>query len=123
MDRRQLNISTKVKASTVIEVVVSMVTIITVFGIGMMIYANVTRMSLSGQKIKAQAVLSQVMKNIHEADLGSSQQSLIGDLTIEKSVKPYAENNKLLEVYLKAYDKNHTLIVELHQLIIPNEDK
>jgi len=123
MDRRQLNISTKVKASTVIEVVVSIVTIITVFGIAMMIYANVTRMSLSGQKIKAQAVLSQVMKNIHEADLGSSQQSLIGDLTIEKSVKPYAENNKLLEVNLKAYDKNHTLIVELHQLIIPNEDK
>ena len=118
-----MNISTKVKASTVIEVVVSIVTIITVFGIAMMIYANVTRMSLSGQKIKAQAVLSQVMKNIHEAGLGSSQQSLIGDLTIEKSVKPYAENNKLLEVNLKAYDKNHTLIVELHQLIIPNEDK
>ncbi|MBS1520715.1 MAG: hypothetical protein JST50_06960 [Bacteroidetes bacterium] len=123
MVRRKLNVFSKVEASTVLEVVVSMVIIIAVFGIAMMIYANVSRMSLSGQKIKAQAVLSQVAKGISETDLGSNQQLMLHDLTIEKSVKPYADNNKILEVNLKAFDKNHLLLAESHELIISNEDK
>jgi len=123
MAGRKLRIATRVKASTILEVVVSMVIIIAVFGIAMMIYANVIRTSLSGQKIKAQAVLSQVMKNMGSAELSSNQGSVIEDFTVERSVKPYSGNSKLLEIDLKAYDKNHLPLAELHQLIIPNNDQ
>ena len=123
MAGRKLSIVTPVKASTILEVVVSMVIIIIVFGIAMMIYANVTRMSLSGQKIKAHAVLSQIMKDMDKAESSSNQELLIGGFTIERSVKPYAENNRLLDVDLKAFDKNHLPLAELHGLIIQNNDK
>ena len=123
MAGRKLRIATRVKASTILEVVVSMVIIIAVFGIAMMIYANVIRTSLSGQKIKAQAVLSQVMKNMGSAELGSNQESVIDDFTVERSVKPYSGNSELLEIDLKAYDKSHIPLAELHQLIIPNNDQ
>lgn len=122
MDRRKLRVDTRVKASTLLEVVVSMIIIIAVFGIAMMIYANVTRMSLSAQKIKAQAILSQIMKDIDDSELSSGQTTVIDDLTIERSVKPYAESNKLLEVDLKAYDKNHLPLAELHGLVISTHD-
>jgi hypothetical protein len=123
MAGRKLNINMRVNASTVLEVIVSMIIIIAVFGIAMMIYANVTRMSLSAQRIKAQAVLSQIMKDLNEAELSSTQESVVGDFTIERSIKPYAENSKLLEVDLKAYDKNHLPLAELHQLIISGNDQ
>jgi Tfp pilus assembly protein PilV len=123
MDHRKLRADARVKASTVIEVVVSMVIIIAVFGIAMMIYANITRISLSGQKLKAQAALSQVMKDIDISEQGSNEISVINDLTIERSVKAYAGDNKLLEVDLKAYDKNHLPLAELHQLIVSTNDK
>ena len=119
----KLGLETRVKASTVLEVIVSMVIIITVFGVAMMIYANVTRMSLSNQKIKAEAVLSQVIKDMDKVELSSDQQSVIEGLSVERSVKSYSENNKLLQVDLKAYDQNHQLLAELHQLVIKSDEQ
>ena len=46
-------IRTKIMASTILEVIVAMVIIVVVFGIAMMIYTNVLRMSLSVKKIQA----------------------------------------------------------------------
>lgn len=119
----KLGLETRVKASTVLEVIVSMVIIIGVFGIAMMIYTNVTRASLSGQKLKAEAVLSEVMKNMDKAELSSDQQSVIDGLSVERSVKSYSENNELLQVDLKAYDHNHQLLAELHQLVIKSDEQ
>ena len=119
----KLGLETRVKASTVLEVIISMVIIIAVFGVAMMIYANVTRMSLSSQKIKAEAVLSQIMKDMDKAELSSDQQSVIDGFTVERSVKLYMENNKLLQVDLKAYDQNHQILAELHQLVIKSDEQ
>jgi len=120
---RKLNINAKIKASTVLEVIVSMVIIITVFGIAMMIYANVSGMSLSEQKINAQAILAQIIKNTPPIELSGDQESIIGGFTVERSVRPYAENQKLLQVDLKAYDENHRLLAELHQLISADDSQ
>lgn len=123
MAGRKLIITGRVRASTVLEVVVSMVIIILVFGIAMMIYGNVTRMSLSGQKIRAQAVLTQVMRELPGAEPIEANNSVIAGFMVERSVKAYAENNKLLEVELKAYDDNHQLLATLNQLILVDHDQ
>lgn len=123
MAGRKLIITGRARASTVLEVVVSMVIIVLVFGIAMMIYGNVTRMSLSGQKIRAQAVLAQVMKQLRVAEPAEGNNSVIAGFTVERSVKPYPENNKLLEVKLKAYDDNHQLLATLDQLILAGHDQ
>jgi hypothetical protein len=43
-------LNTKLSASNILEVIVSMVIIVIVFGIAMMIYSNVLRFSLSAKK-------------------------------------------------------------------------
>lgn len=116
-------VMTKLKASTVLEVVISMVIIVVVFGIAMMIYTNVTHMSLSGQKIKAQAVLTKIMKDAEATGQPLEQEMTIDDLTIESSIKHDVQNDQLLEADLKAYDENHQLLAELRQLIIQKDDQ
>lgn len=117
----KLDLDRRVKASTVLEVIVSMVIIIVVFGTAMMIYANVSRMSVSAQKIKAQGILNQVMKNMKDVGPGSNQESIIDGFTVERSVKYYNENDKLFEVDLMAYDENKQLLAEIHELIATDE--
>ena len=117
----KLTIKSQVKASTILEVVISMVVIVLVFGTAMMIYGNVTRLSLPAQKLRAQAVLAQTMKVIQEAPSTEDAKSLIAGFTVERTVKPYDGNTKLLEVNLKAYDENNQLLAELNQLILAND--
>jgi hypothetical protein len=123
MAGRKLTIAGRARASTVLEVVISMVIIIIVFGIAMMIYGNVTRMSLSGQKIRAEAVLAEVMRGMQGAEPVSDTETIIAGFTIKRSVKTYAENGKLLQVELKAYDENHQVLAELNELILANHDQ
>ena len=100
-----------------------MVIIIVVFGIAMMIYSNVTHMSLSGQKIRAEAVLAEVMRGMQGAEPVANTENVIAGFTIERSVKTYAENDKILQVELKAYDENHHILAELNELILADHDQ
>jgi Tfp pilus assembly protein PilE len=122
MAGRKLIVQTKVGASTILEVVISMVIIILVFGIAMMIYSNVTRLSLSAKKIQAQAVLQELMQNFEQSKEITSQSVVSGDYTIEQSVKPYGENTNLIGVSLTAYDDNHQEVAELQKVILRNDD-
>ncbi|HTK19619.1 MAG TPA: hypothetical protein VL442_08910 [Mucilaginibacter sp.] len=123
MDRKKLISGKRVRASSVLEVIVSMMIIILVFGIAMMIYTNVSRQSLSGQKLKAQAILAQIMKEMGKAEQSANQESIIGGFTVERSLKPYAKNGRLLQIDLIAFDQNNQLLAELHQLIIKDDDQ
>lgn len=121
MAGRKLIVKSQVKASTVLEVIISMVIIVLVFGTAMMIYGNVTRMSLSAQKLRAQAILAQTMKAVQDTKSTQSVKSLIAGFTVERTVKPYDGNTQLLEVDLKAYDENNQLQAELNQLILASD--
>jgi len=122
MDRSQLNIRGKVKASTILEVVVSMVIIILVFGIAMMIYSNVLRLSLSVKKIKAQAILQEILLKEEQAKEHSTQSITVDDLRIEQEVKSYNEDSHLTEIHLTAYDTNNQKITELQKVMSNKND-
>jgi type II secretory pathway pseudopilin PulG len=107
----------RVGASTIIEVVISMVIIVIVFGIAMTIFANVTRLSLSGKKLKAQALLRQAMITA-EGTLNSTKTITIDEFRIEQEVKPYQQNSALSDIHLTAYDQNQQKIAELEKVII-----
>jgi Tfp pilus assembly protein PilV len=69
----KLIIQHKLKASTIIEVLISMVIIMVVFGMAMMIYANVIRSSLSVKKVRAEAILNEILTNDEKANNNSTQ--------------------------------------------------
>src|SRR5687768_6863422 len=90
----------RVRASSLLEVVVSMVIVVVVFGLAMMIIANITRGSLSAKKIQAQAVVKKALANEENQSELISKTMIIDSVTVEQEVKPYGAG--LLEVHLTA---------------------
>jgi len=122
MARSKLTYKAKVQASTILEVLISMVVILVIFGIAMMIYANVTQSSLSVKKIKAEAILNSYLLTAEKSSGVSTQSFAVDSLDIEQTVKSYNNEKNLLEIDLTAYDINRQKIAELHKVIISNND-
>jgi len=102
----------RVNGSTILEVVISMIVIVVVFGIAMMIVTNVTRLSLSGKKLRAEALLQSA------ADSAVISKTItLEDFRIEQEVKPCQQNSALLDVHLTAYDQNQQKVAELEKII------
>ncbi len=117
MARSKLILSDKVGASSILEVVVAMVIIVVVFGLAMMIYTNVMRMSLSEQKIKAQGILQEkLIQAEHEKNPVNKSLDTAG-LHIEQQVDVYVNDTLVNKISLTAYDGNQQKIAMLHKLI------
>jgi hypothetical protein len=114
----KLRCKTHVNASTILEVVISMVIILVVFGMAMMMYTNVMRSSLSVKKIKARALLHEVLAKAEQNKENTSQTFTIDDFKIEQKIGPYEGNTTLTEVDLAAYDANLDTIAKLQKIII-----
>lgn len=115
MDREQL--TKRVQASVLLEVVIAMVAIMAVFGIAMMIYANVLRLSLSAKKIQAQASLRQVLIKDEQNPGNISRDTSAGDLYIEQDTAGFAGASGLRIIKLTAYDQNRQKIAFLQKII------
>lgn len=111
-------LKTRVRASTILEVVISMVIIVVVFGIAMMIYTNVLRMSLSVKKLRAQALLNEMALSTEHNTEGTPSDVVVGDLRIQQEIKPYNGDADLVELHLTAFDENKQKVAELQQVIM-----
>ncbi len=118
MVRVKLSIKSKLAASSIIEVLISMVVIMVVFGIAMMIYANIVQSSLSVTKIRAQAILNQTLQADETSANSSSTTFTVDNLNIEQTVKNYNNEPNLTEIDLAAYDTNGKQLITLHKVII-----
>jgi type II secretory pathway pseudopilin PulG len=108
----------RLKASTILEVVISMTIIVIVFGIAMMIFTNVLRFSLSAKKLRAQALLRETMLNAEQNPVNASQSLAVDDFRIEEVAEPYPQNSNLTAIHLTAYDQNQQKVAELQKVII-----
>jgi Tfp pilus assembly protein PilE len=122
MARNKITCSTKVKASTILEVLISMVIIMVVFGIAMMIYANVTQFSLSVKKIKAEALLNEYLQTAEKSNGNTTQSFNVDSLSIQQTIKSYNTEKNLVEIDLAAYDANQQKVAELHKVIMNNNE-
>lgn len=104
------------------ESVIAMVIIVLVFGIAMMIFTNVTRLSLSVRKVRAQAVLQDLLLQAAK-DPGNSDRSIrVEDLRIEQKITPFGRGPGLSQIKLTAYDESGKQLAAVQQ-IISNENK
>lgn len=116
----QMNITRRVRASSLLEVIVSMVIIVVVFGLAMMMIANITRGSLSTKKMHAQSILKNMLMNGEGQKDWISKTVTIDSVRVEQEVKPYATG--LLDVRLTAYDANNEKMAELRKVVIENNE-
>jgi hypothetical protein len=108
----------RIRASSLLEVIISMVIILLVFTMAMMISANVMRSSLSVKKINAQAVLHELLGKAEQDKEASTNSFMIDSLRIDQVVKPYNETPALLEIHLIAFDTNQEKVAELQKVVI-----
>lgn len=110
--------SKRVQASSVIEVVISMIVILVVFVMAMMIITNVMRTSLSSKKIQATALLNDLMITAQQDKNIESTTLVIGDFQVKQEVENYHDEAGLIEIHLTAYDSNSQLVAELKKVVI-----
>jgi hypothetical protein len=122
MAGKKMIIKQRLHASSILEVVISMVIIVLIFGLAMTIFANVTRSSLSTIQINAQVILrNQLIKAEQQADYVDKILDTAG-LKVEEKFKPRFEGSNLLEVQLIAYDENGKQIAELQKVIVTKNE-
>lgn len=107
-----------VAASTIVEVVVAMVIIVVIFGMAMMIFANVTQQALSTKKIRAAAILQNILLNAEQTRELPEQPFNQDNLRIIPELKPVENEPELSELHLTAYDENQQKITEVREIMI-----
>lgn len=111
----------RVQASTILEVIISMVIILVVFGIAMMISANVLRSSLSVKKIKARALLNELLIKAENSKENTSQTFTIDRFRIEQEIIISETNNNLIDIHLTAFE-NQEKIDDVRKLILDKHE-
>lgn len=99
------------------EAVIAMVIMVLVFGIAMMIYTNVTRLSLSVRKIRAQAILQERLYQTVKNGNTDNQHIQVDEFEIEQKVSPFGPGSGLIQIELTAFGENHQQLVQLQQII------
>lgn len=112
----------RAKGSTILEVIISMIIIIVVFGIAMMIFTNVNRLSLSTKKLKAQAILQHTLLQAEQAKDHTDQTITIDDMTIRQEITPFENEPGLSVITLTAFDPNHEQVARLKKVIASHEE-
>jgi len=118
MVRSKMKYNSKIAASSIIEVLISMVIIMVVFGIAMIIYVNVMQSSLSVKKLRGQAILEQTLQADETSGNPAATNFTSEDLNIVKTIKGYNAESNLTEIDLTAYDANGKELITLHKVII-----
>ncbi len=121
MAGNKIKLQQKLAGSTILEVIVAMVIMIMVFGIALMIYANVVRLSLSVQKLRAQAILQDMLINAVPEEGDSRQIGSDAEFRIEQEIKPVAYEPGLYMLTLTAYDNNRQRLAQVQQIKIYEE--
>jgi Tfp pilus assembly protein PilV len=107
-----------IRASSLLEVMISMVLVLIVFGLAMMISANVMRSSLSVKKLRAQGILREILVKAEQSADNQTATTTVGDFEVSQSVKPYNNSINLTEVRLAALDNNRDTVAYLQKIIL-----
>lgn len=107
----------KIQASTLIEVITSMIIILIIFGISMMIVTNINTTSNTRMKLFAGMNINKLSEETKEEQSFFDEDYKIEGLKIEKKVSPYknSENSILLEFI--AFDVKGRKLATIREII------
>lgn len=109
--------SKKLKATTLIEVLVAMIIILLSFGTGMMIYNNILNSDNGYEKMKSRLILNEIAIETKKEKTFFDEIKEEETFTIHKSIEQYKDKKNLSLLHLKAFNKQGRLIAEKKELI------
>ena len=107
----------KIEGSTLLEVIISMIVIMIIFGITLTIFTKVIYSTTSASEIRAKCILRDLLEKQEEAKDVSSQSITTIDFTIEETATIYNNQGDLVLVRLAAFDQNNKQVAELLKII------
>jgi len=110
------------QATTITEVVIALVIIVVVFGMAMMIFANVTQQAISTKKIRATAILRAVLLKADQSHQLPQEAFNQGGFKIIPVIKPVEDEPGLSELHLTVYDENQQEISKMAEIMINNNN-
>lgn len=106
-----------IKCSTLVETLVAMIIVMLSFGIGLMIYLNITQSEGFSQKIKARLQMNQISVETIEKNLLMDEEYKKETIKIKKTIKPYEPDSPNLKlILLEAFDGTGKKIEERKEL-------
>lgn len=107
----------KLKASTLIEVLIAMVLVMACFGIGTMIYSNVMRSGNERLKLKAHLAINELAVRSKKEKQFIDEVIKDETLTISKKISPYKQTTDVIVMEITAGDEEGRTIETYKELI------
>ena len=107
----------RLKASTLIESLISMVLIVVCFSVAVMIYISVVDNDKQRTKLKAVLILNEEVLQIKKDNKFLDNEKIINDWVIKKTVEHYAETSNVYILSLVLKDKEGKIIATHNELI------
>lgn len=112
----QLRHHTKIKAATLLEVIVAMVVIMIVFTLATGIFANIIKSSPSVKQHHVNALLAQVIAESITKQNWKDETITVDSMILQKTVKPYQDYADLLQIQVVATERGQE-IAALNQIV------
>jgi len=117
-EKKTIFIRKKLVASTLIEVIIAMSILMTVFGIAMLIFLNLESYNGNRERIRAQVLMQSILqKNIASHEYEDSE-SEWGHLHIEQTVTVQNDSGTLLLIEQEARNKKNGLLVLRQETVV-----
>jgi Tfp pilus assembly protein PilV len=107
----------KLKAASLLEVVIAMVIISIVFGVGMMTYMNILKSSFSVQQLNATLLLNKIVEETKQEQSFFDETITEENITVYKKASKYQGNDNLVLLELEVLDAENKILANRKQLI------
>ncbi|HEX8545809.1 MAG TPA: hypothetical protein VF691_02545 [Cytophagaceae bacterium] len=118
MGKNKSSLFSRVNGSSILEVIVAMVIIIVIFGIGVMVYNNVTQSSYSYQQFKAALFCREEYNRTIKEKTYFDGESEEEGLTLTKKISPYKGSADLLLFEVEAKNASDIILAKKKSLIL-----
>lgn len=98
----------KVKSATLIEVIVAMIIIMTIFALSMMIYVRVLNSSISERQVRIGLILKKVAENTASSKRFFDETFDEDGFNIRKNITKYDNRENLIHLHLEITDGGKT---------------
>jgi Tfp pilus assembly protein PilV len=108
----------KLKGSTIIEVLVAMVIILSCSSLATVIYLNILRSQNSAEKLKAYRILKQVQQETESKANFINEETTVDVFTVKKDCKPYHSDMHLVQLTVSVRNADGKELMKQSKLIV-----
>jgi len=98
------------KSSTLLETIVALVVIVTIFGIATVLFVRITATSMSTTRLAAQQLLSSYAANTEQQRQFYNDDKIIGHFEIKRTVEASRNIANLWQIHYYIYDRRDSLL-------------